>query len=288
MRCPEADLNRVRKGAVCSMGGTIVRQADIQEALSQLGVEKGDTALVHSSLRSFGYVEGGPQVVIDAFGAVLGKEGTLVMPTLCQVDFANSYRTWYMDKPSDVGYLTEYFRKQVYVYRSDHPTHSVAARGKLAYELTHEHTAYGPHICPFGDGAFADSSPWAKMYQQNAKIVFIGVDLRYNTMKHLVEGRWMETLLGRIPDEGERARLRAKLCVFGKGGLWPHHSGAVVQRELEAQGRVRKAKCGEALLLCVEARETMDAWYDILSSEPEKFVSEEMLDWIRACECAAR
>ena len=270
------------------MNEIVVHQIDIQRALLQLGVINGDIVLVHSSLHSFGYVEGGPKTVIDAFEAVLGKEGTLVMPTLCQVDFGNSYKTWYMDKPSDVGYLTEFFRKQVYVYRSNHPTHSVAARGKLAYELTHEHTAYGPHICPFGDGTFADSSPWAKMYERNAKIVFIGISLRFNTMKHLVEGRWMENLLGSVPDENEREALKARLLAFGKGGLWPHYNGDLMQQELETRGLVSKAKCGNALLLCVNARDTMDAWYDILSHEPERYISGEMLEWIRACECAAR
>ena len=270
------------------MEGTVVCQADIERALVGLGVENGDIALVHSSLSSFGHVEGGAQAVIDAFGSVLGKEGTLVMPTLCQVDFANSYKTWYMDKPSDVGYLTEYFRKQVFVYRSNHPTHSVAARGKLAYELTHEHDAYGHHICPFGCGAFADSSPWAKMYERDAKIVCLGVSLRYNTMKHLVEGRWIESLLGHVVDDGQREAFKAQLSAFGKHGLWPHHSGEQMQQELETLGLVRKAQCGSALLLCVNAKPAMDAWYDILSGRPELFISGEMLEWVRACERAAR
>jgi len=113
-----------------------VTKTDIVDALRRLGIAAGDVVMVHSSMKSFGRVEGGAQTIIDAFEEVLTREGTLAMPTLCQGSVVRAYENWYMDKPSDVGYLTEYFRKQMYVYRSDHPTHSAAARGKRAYELT--------------------------------------------------------------------------------------------------------------------------------------------------------
>ena len=117
----------------------MVTKEHIIAALKDLGLQEGDICLFHSSFKSFGGVSGGAETVIGALESVLGKEGTLVAPTLCSTDFSNSYKTWYMDKPSEVGYLPEYFRKQMRVYRSDHATHSVAARGKLAYELTKEH-----------------------------------------------------------------------------------------------------------------------------------------------------
>lgn len=66
--------------------------------------------MVHSSLKSLGYVEGGADTVIQAFLDTIEESGTLVMPTLIQKDFANAYKTWYLDKPSDVGYITEVFR----------------------------------------------------------------------------------------------------------------------------------------------------------------------------------
>ena len=182
----------------------MITSKDISNALSQLGVVPGDIVLVHSALRSLGPVEGGAAGVIAGFEDLLGREGTLVMPTLCQVDFGNSFKTWYMDKPSDVGYLTEFFRKQPYVYRSNNPTHSVAARGKQAYWLTCEHGGYGPHLCPFGEYAFADSSPWLKMYNMGAKVVFIGVTTMYNTAKHSVEARFLENALAKVRDPEKR------------------------------------------------------------------------------------
>lgn len=272
------------------MAGSIVHSADISHALLDLGLKPGDICLFHSSFKSFGHVEGGAQAVIDAFESVLGKEGTLVAPTLCQVDFHNSYRTWYMDKPSDVGYLTEYFRKQMYVYRSNQATHSVAARGKMAYELTHEHTARGPHLCPFGEYAFADSSPWRKMYELNAKIVFIGVDLNAHTMKHMIEAQFVEELLSAIGDRQARERQQAQLMRFDRGftGLWPFYSCVKMRPDLEKAGLLRSVRCGNAELLLIEARPSFDAMLELLRQSPEKWLGGDILSWIEECRQLAK
>ena len=53
------------------------------EGFHELGVAEEDTLLVHSSYKSFGPVDGGPQTVIRALETALGtdKDGTLIMPT---------------------------------------------------------------------------------------------------------------------------------------------------------------------------------------------------------------
>jgi aminoglycoside N3'-acetyltransferase len=54
-------------------------QKEIEEGLLQLGLNKGDAVEVHSSLSSFGYVEGGASTVIQALMNVVGPDGALVM-----------------------------------------------------------------------------------------------------------------------------------------------------------------------------------------------------------------
>lgn len=266
------------------MANSIVTSEDFSRAIREIGVCEGDVCLFHSSFKSLGTVEGGAQAIIDGFEAVLGKEGTLVVPTLSQKDFKNSYKTWYMDKPSDVGYLTEYFRKQMYVYRSNQATHSVAARGKLAYELTFEHTAYGPHLCPFGEYAFADSSPWRKMYNLNAKIVFIGVSTRFNTMKHMIEAAYVEELLGAVKDQAKADELTGQLRRFGsESTLWPFYNADTMQDALMEKGLVRQGRCGSAELLCIDSRTYSDAALELLRESPEKWLTGDILRWIDEC-----
>lgn len=272
------------------MENKLVTASAVCDTLRTLGVQAGDTILVHSSLRSLGPVDGGAAAVIAGLEQAIGRRGTLVMPTLCQIDFENSYRTWYMDKPSDVGYLTEFFRKQPYVYRSNHATHSVAARGPLAYYLTCEHGAYGPHLCPFGEYAFADSSPWMKLYHSDAKIIFIGVSTRFNTMKHLVEARYTESLLAAIPDADRREALRAQVATFGHftgREIWPLYSGQQMHEEMERAGRIHHAFCGKAEILLVRLRSFCDACYEALAAEPERWCNEATMAWIKACQAAA-
>ena len=259
---------------------------DVSRAVEQLGIAAGDIVLVHSSLRSLGPLENGPDTVIDGFEQVLGQEGTLVMPTLCQKDFFRSYQTWHMDKPSDVGYLTEYFRKLPGVLRSDQATHSVAARGKYAHELTFEHTAYGPHLCPFGETAFMDSSPWLKMLSMGTKTVFIGVSTRYNTMKHTVEARYAEYMLSQVRDETVRAELRSQVATFGHFSgveIWPMYDGLKMHAQYERLGLIRHARCGNAELLCIDMHQTCEASFRLLCENPEDWCNEATLQWLQRC-----
>lgn len=261
----------------------MITSKDISNALSQLGVVPGDIVLVHSALRSLGPVEGGAAGVIAGFEDLLGREGTLVMPTLCQVDFGNSFKTWYMDKPSDVGYLTEFFRKQPYVYRSNNPTHSVAARGKQAYWLTCEHGGYGPHLCPFGEYAFADSSPWLKMQEMGAKVVFIGVTTMYNTAKHSVEARFLENALAKVRDPEKKAALEQRVKKFGVPGVWLYFDGQKMHELLDAKGLIRHAPCGQTELLLIDMKEFCDACYQELEANPAEWCTEETLQWLKDC-----
>lgn len=263
----------------------MIDHKDITSALKSIGVGAGDICLFHSSFKSLVPIEGGADAVIRGFEDAIGESGTLVVPTLCSTDFFNSYNTWHLDKPSEVGYLTEYFRKLPNVLRSDHATHSVAARGRLAHELTYEHAAYGPHLCPFGEYAFADSSPWMKMYKLNAKTVFVGVTMKYNTLKHLIEATVTETLLSGVTDKERRDSLKARLETFENrwDGVWLYYNSEIMQGHLESLGLVRKTNCGNATLVCVDAKTASDAAIRELLSNPEKWYKDERLQWITDC-----
>lgn len=58
----------------------IVLKQDLLEALSNVGVCRGQTLMVHTSLGSLGFVCGGAQVVIEALLESVGCEGTVMMP----------------------------------------------------------------------------------------------------------------------------------------------------------------------------------------------------------------
>lgn len=55
---------------------------DIISGLLDLGLTSGDEIEVHSSLSSFGYVDGGAETVIFALKEVVGESGSIFMPAL--------------------------------------------------------------------------------------------------------------------------------------------------------------------------------------------------------------
>lgn len=107
---------------------------DLVSGFRDLGVQPGDTLLVHSSYKSFGPVDGGPQTVVDALLAALGADGTLIMPTF-NFDF-NKGQPWDVrSTPSKMGILTELVRKDPRAKRVFHPFYSFAVLGKHAEML---------------------------------------------------------------------------------------------------------------------------------------------------------
>jgi aminoglycoside 3-N-acetyltransferase len=153
----------------------------IVQELKRAGIQPADNLIVHSSLKSLGYVDGGAQTVITALLRAIGPEGTLMMPT-----FTFSLPMWNMPpyekatSPSRVGRITEAFRQMPGVLRSDHPSHSVAAFGPLAEELTRDHL----HCTPLGL-----DSPFDKFYRRGGKILMLGTRQDTNSILHLSEVR---------------------------------------------------------------------------------------------------
>ena len=58
-----------------------ITKNEIVNALHSVGLTKGHTVMVHTSLSKMGYVCGGAQTVIEALIEVVGEDGTIMMPT---------------------------------------------------------------------------------------------------------------------------------------------------------------------------------------------------------------
>ena len=233
---------------------TTVTKQDIINSLKDLGLSAGDTVMVHSSFKSFGYVEYGAESVISAFLDVIGEEGTLILPTFVQKDFINAYKTWYMDKPSDTGYLTEYFRKRDGSIRSDQATHSVCACGKLAKYFTETHGHLHKRDGIYGDTPFSADSPFEKMYNLNTKFVLIGVKEPNITLKHYTEYRYMEESLQSIEHLPEHEMLKSQVAGVFKdkpGDVWPHLNPIWASDRLRERGLAFDTMCGDAKLMCI-------------------------------------
>ncbi|MCG9126076.1 AAC(3) family N-acetyltransferase [Candidatus Poribacteria bacterium] len=160
---------------------------------TKLGLEEGDVVFIHSSFKSLGDVEGGAGTVISALEYVLGEDGLILMPSFNLLpDHHERTSLWNIKKtPSTVGWLTEFFRLMPYTYRSDHYSHSVAARGHNAKHFVADHLSEDGYKSPWDHPpwgkTYGTNSPMFRAYKSNGKLLMLGVDYNTSTYIHLVE-----------------------------------------------------------------------------------------------------
>ena len=267
-----------------------VTHQDITNALHEVGVAEGDTAMFHSSLSSMGHVVGGADAVIAGFLDAVGTTGTVAVPTLCNWTPEQQqlvFERWDpATTPSFVGAITEAFRKRPDAIRSDHATHSVAAIGVRAEELTANHGASGLREGPFGPKAFSAESPWERFRQWNVAYCFVGVTFRFNTMVHYVESVLAERAIRRAPQD-KREYLESRIARWMQPGIWATiriEDREVIEGMLAEMGIVRYGLIGSATLRCARAKPMVDEWIRRVEADPERWLPDDYLEWLRKAE----
>lgn len=235
----------------------------LRQNLRDYGIQAGDILIVHSSMKSLGHVEGGPEAVIAALQDVLTPRGTLLMPTFSLPQPDNVF---HVDQtPSRTGLLTETFRTSPDVVRSWHPTHAVSAWGAHARTWTEGH-----HLI----GGLGVNSPFHQASEAGAKVLMIGCDLRRCSLVHVAEAVVRVPQLGRIyyksghrvldvltPD-GQRLSIPPidqPACSAGFG---------IVQQRMETLEQIRHITIGQAACLLFNGSDALDAAVHLLREDP--------------------
>ncbi len=234
--------------------------------MRKLGLKKGDTVGVHSSLSSFGHVEGGADTVIDALLETIGEQGNAVMSTH-SANLSEDKRTpeeiamgvsWLLkilpfdpeNTPVTTGIIPETFRKRKGIVRGLHPSHSIAALGPKAKEL---------------------SEGWHKVLDSDGYILLIGVGLDRCTAMHLAEKRVQ------FPDRIRKKITPPKWFVekYPEGewewDIGPYPDFAKLTEPCLERGIMKTVKVGEATLKLVKLRELIDLYAEYLEKNPDLF-----------------
>jgi len=247
---------------------------EIAEGLRELGLERGSTVLVHSSLSSFGYVVGGAEAVIKALVEVVGEEGTVVVPTLTGSirDCPENPPVFSPDMPCWTGRIPETLRRMPGAVRSLHPTHSVAALGAGAEELVRDHECCWT---PCGEG-----SPYVKLARSGGYILFLGVTLESNTTFHAAEE--LAGVRYHLQPEPVRCRIttpegeRAVKCMIHAYGT--PRAFADLEGELEREGILVRGRIGRATIRLVKAGEMLNYTVRLLRGDELALVKRRSVD----------
>lgn len=193
---------------------TPVTRSELVADLQRLGLRPG-TAMVHASLSALGWVVGGSQTVVEAMLACLGPHGTLCAQASWEdIPFGHAgwperWRAAYEAElpPFDAtlsaaapyeGRLAERIRTWPGAHRSAHPGTGIAAVGARAAALTADHRL---------DDSFGAGTPYARLVDERAQIVLLGVPLRTLSLLHHAEA------IARAPQR----RTTYRLPIAGRG-----------------------------------------------------------------------
>ncbi|MEM7120581.1 MAG: aminoglycoside 3-N-acetyltransferase [Pseudomonadota bacterium] len=239
----------------------------------RLGLEPGDTVMMHASMRAVGPILGGPDVLIDALREVIGPDGTLMMYAGCQPPYDHIGRGGFDDEnlafieanlpqfetassraDRDHGVLAEFLRTYPGTVCSDNPPARMAALGGRSVALTADHPLnYG-----FGPG-----SPLAKLCETGGKVMLIGSDHDSVTLLHYAEH------LAPIPN---KRILRLKLPIAGKGWVdieeydttskgivdWPDRFFATIVDDFLVSEGIAAGRLGRAETVVLDAQALVD------------------------------
>ncbi len=248
--------------------GSVTRE-QIAAGLRDLGVSEGDTLMVHSSLSSFGFVEGGAPTVVQAMLDALAETGTLIAPTFGEY-LQGQGNAWDRENsPSLMGRISETVRTWPGALRSSHGAHPLGAIGPNAQLICRT-----PHKTGFGP-----DSPFKTMVEINAWILLMGVTYTNCTLFHLMEAeaevpyRYVEERKGAITIDG---------VTDPDGSAWEYTrmDGAsndfmVLGNELERRNLVHIATIGESTQRLFRAADAYRVGTEKMNEDPLYLLTEE-------------
>ena len=237
----------------------IVSRAELARQLRTLGVEEGGVLLVHTSFRAVRPIEGGPAGLIAALRAVLGPDGTLVMPSWTGDD-ERPFQPATTPAAADLGVVADTFWRLPGVVRSDHPF-AFAAVGPQAARVTSDALSLPPH---------RSDSPIGRVHELNGQVLLLGVGHDADTTLHLAEV--LADVPYRVPkhctilQEGRPVRVayceNDHCCArFALTDEWLRTRG------LQAEGPV-----GHAQARLVRARDVVNVTVNYLKEDPLLFL----------------
>lgn len=256
---------------------TPATKSSLVSDLVDFGLSAGDVVLVHSSMSKIGWTVGGQRSVCDALLKAVMPGGTIVMPSQSgEVSDPAEWQAppvpvdWFeiirQEMPAfdtartptrSMGQIVECLRAYPETMRSQHPQCSFIANGPMAQSLLADHVL---------EDAFGEQSPLARLYDLDAKILFLGTSHGTNTALHLAENRatWpsKSTTQASAPIQVEGERVWATWTQLDiDEGDFTDIGEAIAAADLQRTGRV--GACEATLMSLREVVDFAVGWMQL-------------------------
>ncbi len=168
---------------------------ELTEGFERLGLSEGNSIVMHASLKSMGVVEGGAAMVLHRLLGVLGKGGTLLMPSFTSItrhstthDNHTKPGCWCegrkdrhlpfipeLQPDKNIGEIAKRLCSWPASRRSGHPAYSFVAVGKHGDELVRDYSLDDPLL------------PIKRFLKYDPRVLTVGVGFDLVTAIHVAE-----------------------------------------------------------------------------------------------------
>ncbi len=242
---------------------------DIKEAIKQALLPEHNIAMIHSSIGMFGVMDNLVDNCIDAWMEHADKSGyTIAMPTFTW-SFCNTRTYHCKNTPSEIGILTEKFRKRKKVIRGKHPIFSFAARGPLAEEF----------VSHKGETCWGRNTPFDYINKKDGLLIMFGIGWEYLTFYHHIEEmksvpyHYFKTFKGKA-DYGEGLIDVTPKYHVRSLRLPTENDFSLIHNILAKEGKVKIVKLGDGFIKILRARDVYDLGSKLIDQDPYVFLKD--------------
>jgi len=241
----------------------------VERLLAEARIPASGVLFVHSAFRNLSKQGFRTEGFIEALLGYM-RAGTVAMPAMTWriVTPANPIFDE-IATPSHVGIVAELFRRKYATARSIHPTHSVAAYGRLAGALLSGH-----HL---DDTPCSRNSPYGRAAQEDAHILMLGIGLERVTAIHHAEEVVAPEVYLEPPERRETYECRTRDGVVHTVGLRRHvrlnRNFPQFAAPLAAKGKLRSGTVAGTSWLAVSQRDLLDEVFSALRRDARAIIA---------------
>lgn len=237
-----------------------MNKAELTAALRQIGLQEGMILEVHSSLSSFGHVEGGAEAVIGALMDCVGPRGSIFMPALRlspplplteedrRLGLTSKIRILPEDAPrTAMGLIADTFRR-----RSD----VVTGEGVIRT------SGWGLHAAEAASGGLDYA------IRHGGKALLLGVDIYKLTAMHYMEDILPEEISRIFAPTEEMSRRYPPESWFIEAGEPPVKAWYAIQDEAYRLGLIQDGYIGSCRYMFFDILSVVSLYRRALETDP--------------------
>lgn len=238
-----------------------VSKQDIIEGLLDLGLQAGDEIEVHSSLSSFGYVDGGAGTVISALKETVSNNGSIFMPSL-----RLSKEMPLTEQDKLLGITTKI---QILPEDNEHSAMGVIADTfrKMPETVTNSGVF---RISAWGKSADKVENGLQYLLHNGGKALMLGVDIYKLTAMHYVEDLLPSEIKNTFPLSDKIKQIYSADKWIIEAGTFPVKPWYTIQNMAYDKGVIRECKIGNSKIMFFNIWDVVGLYEQEIKKNPYK------------------